>query len=206
MTRSISGLPPGTSVTCFSLKRRSLRILLSGPCVCRALVVLLALFLEWLHCGLISTCHVFYFSVFFLNRKLNSVLYLGTGGVGSDSVELFWISEHSGTELSNIPKVKVIVTQLCLILGDPMDYSPPGSSVHEFLQARILEWVAMPSSRGSSQPRDRTQVFPMAGRFFTIWATQWGWICPLNANLSGFQAAQGFARVFLFCHPSLSTH
>ena len=39
---------------------------------------------------------------------------------------------------------------------DPMDYSPPGSSVHGILQARILEWVAMPSSRGSSQPRDQT--------------------------------------------------
>ena len=42
--------------------------------------------------------------------------------------------------------------QLCLILCDPMDHSPPGSSVYEILQARILEWVAMPSSRGSSGP------------------------------------------------------
>ena len=46
--------------------------------------------------------------------------------------------------------VYVLVTQSCLILCDPMDYSPPGSSVHGTLQARILEWVAMPSSRGSS--------------------------------------------------------
>ena len=48
--------------------------------------------------------------------------------------------------------------QLCLTLCDPMDCSPPGSSVHGILQARILEWVAMPSSRGSSQPRDQTCV------------------------------------------------
>ena len=48
--------------------------------------------------------------------------------------------------------------QLCLTLCDPMDSSPPGSSVHGILQARILEWVAMPSSRGSSRPRDRTCV------------------------------------------------
>ena len=41
----------------------------------------------------------------------------------------------------------------CLTLCDPMNCSPPGSSLHEILQARILEWVAMPSSRGSSQPR-----------------------------------------------------
>ena len=48
--------------------------------------------------------------------------------------------------------------QLCPTLCDFMDCSPPGSSVHGILQARILEWVAMPSSRGSSEPRDRTQV------------------------------------------------
>ena len=50
--------------------------------------------------------------------------------------------------------VVVLVTQSCLILCDPMDCSPPGSSVHGILQARILEWVTMPSSRGSSWPRD----------------------------------------------------
>ena len=48
--------------------------------------------------------------------------------------------------------------QSCLILCSPMDCSPPGSSVHGILQARILEWVAMPSSRGSSRPSDRTWV------------------------------------------------
>ena len=60
--------------------------------------------------------------------------------------------------------------QSCLTLCDPMDYSLPGSSVHGILQARILEWVAMPSSRGSSPPRDRTQVSCgscIAGGFFT---------------------------------------
>ena len=51
-------------------------------------------------------------------------------------------------------KVKVLVAQLCLTLCDPMDCSPPGSSVHGILQARILEWVAISFSRGSSQPRD----------------------------------------------------
>ena len=48
-----------------------------------------------------------------------------------------------------------------------MGCSPPGSTVHGILQARILEWVALPSSRGSFQPRDQTQVFCIAGRFFT---------------------------------------
>ena len=49
--------------------------------------------------------------------------------------------------------------QLCPTLCDLMDCSPAGSSVHEILQARILEWIAMPSSKGSSRPRDKTQVF-----------------------------------------------
>ena len=60
-----------------------------------------------------------------------------------------------------------LVAQSGLTLVDPMDCSPPGSSVHGILHVRILEWVAMPSSRGSSQPRDRTQVSLIAGRFFT---------------------------------------
>ena len=58
--------------------------------------------------------------------------------------------------------------QSCLTICDPVDCSPPGSSVHGMLQARILEWVAMLSSRGSSQPRDQTQVSCTADGFFTI--------------------------------------
>ena len=65
-------------------------------------------------------------------------------------------------------KVNVLVTQLCPTLRDPMHCSLPGSSVLGILQARILEWVAMPSTRGSSQPRYRTQVSHITGRFFTI--------------------------------------
>ena len=48
--------------------------------------------------------------------------------------------------------------QLCLTLYNPLDYSPPGSSVPGILQAKVLEWVAMPSSRRSSQPRDRNHI------------------------------------------------
>ena len=53
-----------------------------------------------------------------------------------------------------------------------MDCSPPGSSVHRILQARILEWVASSFSRGSSRPRDLTQVSRIAGRRFNLWATR----------------------------------
>ena len=64
--------------------------------------------------------------------------------------------------------LKVKVAQSCPTLCNPMDYSLPGSSVHGILQARILEWVAIPLSRGSCQPRDQTQVSHIAGRLF-IW-------------------------------------
>ena len=57
-------------------------------------------------------------------------------------------------------------------LCDPIDCSLPGSSVHGNLQVKILEWVALPFSRGFSQARDWTQVSHIAGRFFTIWATR----------------------------------
>ena len=60
------------------------------------------------------------------------------------------------------------VDQLCPTLCDPMDCSLPDSSVHGIFQARVLEWIAISSSRGSSQPRDQTQVSHIAGRFFTI--------------------------------------
>ena len=66
----------------------------------------------------------------------------------------------------------VLVIQSCPTLCDPMDCSPPGSSVLGILQARLLKWVAMPFSRESSQPRDQTQVSLIAGRFFTIWASR----------------------------------
>ena len=56
-------------------------------------------------------------------------------------------------------KVKVLVTQSCLTLRKPIVCSPPGSSVHLISQARVLEWVAITFSRGSSRPRDQTQVF-----------------------------------------------
>ena len=57
-----------------------------------------------------------------------------------------------------IISISMLVTQFCLTLCNPMDYSPPGSSVHGIFQARILKWVAIPFSRGFSQTRAWTQV------------------------------------------------
>ena len=79
---------------------------------------------------------------------VENILWMPTGK--SISLNLCWKVE-----------VKVLVTLSC---------SLPGSSVHGIPQARILEWVAMPSSRGLSWPRDQTWVSHTAGRFFTVWA------------------------------------
>ena len=68
------------------------------------------------------------------------------------------------------------VIQSCPTLCDPMDCSPPGSSIHGIFQARVLEWVAISCSRGSSWPRDRTWVSGFVGRHFTLWATREAWM------------------------------
>ena len=83
--------------------------------------------------------------------------------------------------------LEVLIAHLGLTFCDTMDCNPPGSSVHGILQARILEWVAIPFSRGSSQPRDWTQVSCNEGRFFTIWATReaFAW-CSVDVFLSFF--------------------
>ena len=86
-------------------------------------------------------------------------------------------SSPSASVSSTVKEVKVLVVQSCLTLCEPVDCSPPGSSVHGILQARILEWVAMPSSRGSSHPGSESASFlspALAGVFFTsaIWEAQ----------------------------------
>ena len=76
-----------------------------------------------------------------------------------------------------------LVAWLCPTLCEPMDCSQPGSSVHGILQARILEWVAIPLSRGSSWPRDQIQVFCFADRFFTS-ESHSNFMLYLKANFS----------------------
>ena len=79
----------------------------------------------------------------------------------------------------------VSVTLLCPTLCNPMACGLLGSSVHGILQPRILEWIAMPFSRGSFWPRDRTQVCYTAGGFFTRWAPGEGhWLLCVPPVLS----------------------
>ena len=83
-----------------------------------------------------------------------------------------WITQQRRHPKRMEAEPSCLVAQLCPILCDPMDCSPPGSSVHRILQARILEWVAISFSRGSCWPRNWTQASCIAGKwFFTSWAT-----------------------------------
>ena len=77
------------------------------------------------------------------------------------------VSSGEGGEGTAGSGVCGLVAQSCLNLCNPMDCSPPDSSVPGILQARILEWVAIPFSQGYFQPRDRAQVSHTAGRFVT---------------------------------------
>ena len=88
-----------------------------------------------------------------------------------DPEDSFVLYYDWGCRVNIALKVKVLVIQLCLTLWDPLDCSPPGSSLYGILQARILEWVATPLSKGSSRPKDQTWVSCVAGKFFTVWAS-----------------------------------
>ena len=89
------------------------------------------------------------------------------------------------------------VTQSCPTLCDPVDGSLPSSPVHGILQARILEWVAISFSRGSSRPRGRTPVSRIGGRHFNLWATRDG--SQISQLLSLHSSAQKLQLELVLC-------
>ena len=91
--------------------------------------------------------------------------------VGNESAVCWWrgVEERGGRGLKNV--FRFLKVKMSNFLQPHELYSPPAPSVHGILQTRILEWAAIPVSRGSSRPRDRTWVFHLAGRFFMVWAT-----------------------------------
>ena len=102
---------------------------------------------------------------FFVVWKLNMYKRLG-------KLKELYFEDLKVKLVHSLRRLSVFVAQYCLTLCNLMDYNLAGSYVHGIFQARILEWVAIPFSRGSSWPRGRTQVSWIAGRFFTIWATR----------------------------------
>ena len=87
---------------------------------------------------------------------------------------------HGSVFMTNLSESEV--AQLCPTLCDSMDCSLPGSSVHGIFQAIVLEWIAISFSRGSSWPRDRTQVSCIVDRRFTVWATIHGSVFMTNLD------------------------
>ena len=84
-------------------------------------------------------------------------------------------------------RAMVIVTKSCPTLCNPVDCSPPGSSVHGISEARILGWDVISFSKGSSQSRDQTHVSCIAGRFFTIWTTRKAIIGNTSCSKGGIE-------------------
>ena len=109
-----------------------------------------------------------------MHTKVEVEVSIHTHAHESESVDLYTHTKVKVKVLicTHSHKSESEVAQSCLTLCDPVDCSPPGSFIHGILQARILEWVATSFSRGSSRPRDRTQVSCIAGRHFNLWATR----------------------------------
>ena len=116
------------------------------------------------------------------------------------------------TAVNQLPLHLLLLVSCVRLFCDTMDCSPPGSSVYGIFLARILQWIAIPFSRGSSQPRDQTWVSYIAGRFFTIRATR-EWLQILcypthwEGDPSSLPLKSGLALVTCvarrMCHPEL---
>ena len=102
---------------------------------------------------------------------------MGSGTCDSQSISWglsflnYFVGLWHDKAMTNLAGGGGLVAQSCLTLCNPMDGSTPGSSVHRISQAGVLKWLAIPFSRGSSQPRDWTWVSHIARVFFTVWAT-----------------------------------
>ena len=116
------------------------------------------------------------------HHRLNGHGFAWTPGVGDGQRGLACCGSWGHKELDTTERLNwtELNTKSCLTLCDFMDCSPPGSSVHGISKARILEWVAMSFSRGSSWPRDRTRVFSTGRWIVYLWATREAltWIAP----------------------------
>ena len=108
--------------------------------------------------------------------------------------KIFWVLFYLGVLFISV-KLKVLVAQSYPTLSDPMDCTLPGSSVPGILQTRILEWVAIPFSKGSSRPRDGTQVSCIAGKFFTVWATREALLCSEELSIQKRRIVENRTRI-----------
>ena len=134
---------------------RSLLVFLWGWVLC--------LFCSYIENSMVILLFIFIFTYLFSHTILN--VFKGCIRVGRLLLPMIYAFKI-------LMKVEILVTQSCLSLCNPIDCSLPGSSVRGILQARILEWISIPLSRGSSLPRDRAWLSFIAGWFFKAWATR----------------------------------
>ena len=102
--------------------------------------------------------------------------------VHSSILHKSWKVETTQISINWWRRTKCVFSQSCLTLCNPMNCSPPGLSVHGIFQARILEWIAIPYSRGISQPRDRTLVSCLAMQ--EIWVRSLGGEGPMEEGMA----------------------
>ena len=128
------------------------------------------------------------------------------GWTGRPGVLWFMGSQRVGQDWAIELNCTCLAAKLCLTHWDPVDYSPPGSSVHGISQARILEWVSMSFIRRSSQPRDRTHVSCIGRWILYHWVT-WevqlhcGFYTLYNPVIYGFrQLYNDMCLLLLWCH------
>ena len=107
------------------------------------------------------------FTNYFLIKKFCWYILATLQNMWDLSLTKDWTHAPCIGSLESQPLVCLQLLSFVWLFSDPMDCSPPGSSVRGILQARILKWVVISSSRGSSQSRDWTQVFCIKSRFFT---------------------------------------
>ena len=105
--------------------------------------------------------------IFSIGPALSTLFTCNSHPMGNSGFPCFFFFQFLLIVYHHLRHLYVLVTQSCPTLLYPMDCSPPGSSVHGISQVRILEWVAISFSRGSSRPRDQTQISCITDRFFT---------------------------------------
>ena len=178
-------MTPSTSLSHTSLTAlpSSLVFLLQSPPLPSALLTRptarIKLIIRQVHSKTTKRSHLIPGRMAIFRKNTDNWCWRGYGVKGSDLVQTPWkrvwrFLKKKKKGKIELPHIQSLHVSACPTLCDPMDCSLRGSFAHEILQARILEWVAMPFSMGSSQTRDWTSfscISCNAGRFFTHWAT-----------------------------------
>ena len=127
-----------------------------------------------------------------LLSRMYSELFISGLVFFNSRISVWLLLMISGSVVLQVNEVKWSeVAQSCLTLCNPLDCSLPGSSVHGIFQARVLEWIAISFSRGSSQPRDSTPASHIVDRSFTAWATRkvpnWARYAQIAIEIAGIR-------------------